>query len=170
VSGSDSANAGAAYGELIADQLAEERSRKASLESRGLTVVTTSGTLATILFGLLTALNTATRFRLPGPVRLPVVLAVAALVMAGGFGLATNIPLRYKEPTARGLSGLVAASYWAAPADIGQLRVAQAQVKTIAAARAANGLKVALLLTAVLCELLAVVFLAWAVASIVYSP
>jgi hypothetical protein len=47
--------------------------------------------------------------------------------------------------------------------------MARAQVKTIAAARAANGLKVVLLLAAILCELPAVIFLAWAIVSITYS-
>ncbi len=162
-------NAGEAYGQLIADQLTEERDRKTSLESRGITVITTSGSLAAVLFGLTAVLSSATHLQLPGSARLPVVLAVASLVIAGILGLATNIPLRYKEPTVRALAGLLHANYWTGPSEIGHLRVAQAQVKTIAAARRANGLKVSLLVAAMLCELLAVIFLAWAVASMAYT-
>jgi hypothetical protein len=161
--------AGGAYGQLIADQLAEERDRKTSLESRGITVITTSGSLAAVLFGLITILASAAHFRLPGSIRLPVVLAVVALVIAGLLGLATNIPLRYKEPTTTALARLLHSNYWTGPGEIGQLRVAQVQVRTIAAARKANGLKVALLVGAMLCELLAVIFLAWAIAGIVYT-
>lgn len=95
------ADAGTAYGQLIADQLSEERSRKASLE-------------------------------------------------------------------ARGLARLVDARFWAAPAKIGELRVAELQVALIAAMRSANNLKVRLLIFAIAAELIAVIFLFWAVAVILY--
>ncbi len=51
------ADAGLAYAQLIADQLAEERSRKSSLEARGVTVITTAGPLATLLFALTAGLD-----------------------------------------------------------------------------------------------------------------
>jgi hypothetical protein len=43
---------GGSYGPTIESQLDEERARKASLESRGIGIVTTSGALSTLLFGL----------------------------------------------------------------------------------------------------------------------
>lgn len=162
-------NAGTAYGELIACQLAEERERKTSLEARGVTVITTSSTLATLLFALTAGLTSATAFRLPGLAKLPLVLALCAFVAAAALGLLTNVPLRYREPTPRGLAKLIAVNFWTAPPEIGQLRVAQAQVTTLAAARAANQLKVRLLLGAISCELLAIVFLAWAITDILYN-
>ena len=165
----EAADAGSAYGQLICDQLAEERSRKTSLEARGINVITTSGTLATLLFGLTAGLTAAAKFRLPAGARLPLLLALVAFVGAAVCGLATNAPLRYREATPRGLAKLVDAKYWTAPPLIGQLRVAEAQVKLLAAARSVNNLKVRLLLAAVACELLAVIFLAWAVASILYG-
>ncbi|HXP21413.1 MAG TPA: hypothetical protein VN840_17355 [Streptosporangiaceae bacterium] len=162
-------NAGAAYAGLIADQLAEERNRKTSLEARGITVITTSGTLATLLFALTAGLTTAAKFRLPGPARLPLLLALVAFVAAAAFGLATNLPLRYQEPTSAGLARLVSARYWSGPAEIGQLRVAEAEITALAAARSANGRKVTLLLAAILSEVLAVVFLTWAIAVVLYN-
>ena len=161
--------AGAAYRDLIADQLTEERNRKASLEARGIIVITTSGTLVTALFALTAGLTAAAKFKLPEPTKLPLLLALIAFVFAAIFGLVTNLPLLYKEPTPQGLARLVDARYWTGPAEVGQLRVAAAQVTALAAARSANGLKVALLLAAVLSELLAVVFLSWALASILYG-
>jgi hypothetical protein len=50
--------AGDAYSRLIDDQANQERDRKASLESRGVTVVTTSSALATLLFALTAGLTT----------------------------------------------------------------------------------------------------------------
>lgn len=80
----------------------------------------------------------------------------------------TNLPLRYREPTARGLAKLVDARFWAVPAKIGELRVAELQVALIAAMRSANNLKVRLLIFAIAAELIAIIFLFWAVAVILY--
>lgn len=162
-------DAGTAYGQLIADQLAEERNRKISLEGRGVTVITTSGTLATLLFALTAGLTAAAKFKLPESAKLPLLLALLAFVIAALSGLATNVPLRYREATPQGLARLVDARYWTAPPEVGQVRVAAAQVTVIAATRSANNLKVVFLLVAVFTEFLAVVFLAWAVAGILYG-
>jgi hypothetical protein len=162
-------NAGAAYSQLITDQLTEERSRKTSLEGRGVTVITTSSTLATLLFALTAGITSASGYRLPGPARLPLVLALCAFALAAVLGLLVSVPLRYQEPTPAGLARLIDANFWTARPEIGQLRVASAQVTALAAARSANGLKVRLLLGAISFELLAVVFLTWAISSIFYG-
>jgi len=160
--------AGAAYGLLITDQLTEERNRKASLEARGITAVTAAGTLVTLLFALTAGLTAAPGFKLPAGADVPLLLAVIAFVIAAVFGLTTNLPLRYQEPTVRGLMKLVDARFWLAPAEIGELRVAGAQVALIAAMRSANNLKVRLLILAIATELIAIVFLFCAVTVILY--
>jgi hypothetical protein len=162
------ADAGAAYGQLISDQLTQERSRKTSLEARGVTVITTSGTLVTLLFGLTAGLTAVSGFKLPGGAKLPLLLALIAFVVAAGFGIVTNMPLRYQEVTPQGLAKLVNARFWTAPPTVGELRVAAAQVALLSAARSANNLKVRLLIVAIAAELLAVAFLAWAVAAILW--
>jgi hypothetical protein len=163
------ADAGAAYGQLISDQLTEERNRKSSLEARGVTVITTSGTLATLLFALTAGLTASSDFKMPEDAKLPLLLALIAFVAAATCGLATNVPLLYRETTPQGLAKLVDAKYWTAPSAIGQLRVAAAQVTLLTASRSANNLKVRLLIAAVAAELLAVIFISWAVAAILYS-
>ena len=162
--------AGTSYGQLILDQLNEERNRKTSLESRGITVITTSGTLATLLFALTAGLTAAAGFKLPGAAKLPLLLALVAFVLAAIFGLATNLPIRYREATPSGLARLVDARYWSAPPEIGQLRVAAAQVAIVAATRSGNNLKVIFLIIAIFAELLAAVFLSWGVVAILYGP
>jgi hypothetical protein len=160
-------SAGTSYGQLIADQLAEERARKSALESRGITVISVSGVLCTLILGLTAGVTTSTGFRFVAFVRVPLVLALVAFVSAAACGLLTNLPLRYKEPTARALVGLLNVRYWTGPEEIGELRVAEAQVTILSAARTANGLKARLLLAAVLFELLAVAFLSCAAAVLV---
>lgn len=72
------------------------------------------------------------------------------------------------RPTARGLAKLVDARLRAAPAKIGELRVAELQVALIAAMRSANNLKVRLLIFAIAAELIAIIFLFRAAAVILY--
>jgi hypothetical protein len=154
---------------LITDQLAEERSRKASLEARAITVITTSSSLATLLFALTAGLTATSKFRLPVLAKLPLVLTLATFVVSAAFSLAVNVPLRYKEPTPAGLAMLLDLRYWNAPADIGEIRVSEAQVTSLTSARSVNNLKVKLLVCAIFFELLAIPFLAWAIAEILYT-
>lgn len=111
----EATDAGAAYSQLISDQLAEERTRKSSLEARGVTVITTSGTLATLLFALTAGLTSVASFKLPGGAKLPLLLALVAFIVAAVCGLTTNMPLKYREATPQGLARLVDARYWTAP-------------------------------------------------------
>jgi hypothetical protein len=163
------ARAGDAYSRLIDDQVNQERDRKASLESRGVTVVTTSSALATLLFALTAGLTTAASFKLPGSAKLPLILALATFVLAAVLGLATNIPLRYRGPTAEALGNLCNPNYWDGAAALGQRRVAEAQVRGLQYARDANAYKVVLLLSAIGCELAAAGILAWAIGEIIYG-
>jgi hypothetical protein len=162
-------DAGGAYTAFIADQLSEERNRKTTLEGRGIVVINTASALATLLFALTTVVTRAAKFRMPGSALIPLVLALVFFVCASICGLLTNVPLRYREPAAAGLAKLVDPSYWSGPRETGELRVAEANVKTLASARSANGLKVMLLLLAVGFEILAVMALSWTIVSIMYS-
>jgi hypothetical protein len=87
------------YGAYIKDELAGQEARKASFEQRGLAVVTTAGTLVTLLFGL-AALSTATAKGSPLLSEEKVWLGVALglFVISAILALATNFPLKYKGP------------------------------------------------------------------------
>lgn len=161
--------AGAAYVQLIDEQLREERSRKVSLEGRGISVITTSGTIVALLFGLTAGLTAGLGHSLPKIVRLPLLLSLIAFVAAASLGLATNVPLKYREPTSRGLAKLIDPIFWSATAITGELRVSEAKVRILSAARTANNLKAMLYIIAIGSELLATVFLAWAVVAILYN-
>ena len=87
--------AGSVDGPLLADALAAETAQKASIEQRGLAVITTSGVLVSLLVALSALLlGRDYEFLHPGT-KVLLILAVAAFVAAAGLGLATNAPRRY---------------------------------------------------------------------------
>ncbi len=153
-------SAGAVYAEVVRDQLTGELDRKESFEQRGITVVTTSGVLVSLLFGF-AALGAS------GPIPIdattPLLLALGAFSLAAIFGLATNIPRPYEELEISALQRLVEKTWWeAAPSD-GARRVAEARLVALGSARQRNTQKGNLLMTAIALEVLAVAALSTSV-------
>jgi hypothetical protein len=154
------ANAGGEYAAFIGAQLAEDRATKSSLEARGITVITTSGGLITLLFGLVAlATNEAATYTLPDPA--PVLLIGAALLLtaAGACGLLTNWALSYREATVDGMNELLQRD-WDADLAQGQLDVAATIVAIIGTSRDKNDEKANLLRAALVFEILGVICVA----------
>src|SRR5262249_50095150 len=86
------------YSTWIQKLLDDERAQQASLEQRGLAVISTSATLGSLLFGLVAVLTEATDFILPGSAKTGLAIALAAFALAALFGLLTNLPLYYTVP------------------------------------------------------------------------
>lgn len=91
--------AGALHAALIANQLAEERARKTSLEQRALAVITTSGVLAMLLIGLAAfVVNQApTTAHVDDMSRRLVVAAAAGFIAAAVLALAVVSPRKHRE-------------------------------------------------------------------------
>lgn len=53
------------YAAYVNEQLAAQDSRKTSIEQRGIAVITTSGTLVSLLFGLVAVLTAADDYQYP---------------------------------------------------------------------------------------------------------
>jgi len=87
----------AAYGEFVKAELAAQDIRKASFEQRGQTVITTAGTLVTLLFAL-AALSTkqTTTFTLPHSARTWLLVGLALFFASAIAALVTNAPLVYQ--------------------------------------------------------------------------
>ncbi len=108
------------YSDYIAAALAREDERKASIEARGLAVVTTAGALATLLLGLaaLTAKSHDPKgtFVLPDSSQGWLKWALISFVVAAVGAIATNMPvwILYAEP--EGLQALLTDS-WSDPGD-----------------------------------------------------
>jgi hypothetical protein len=139
------------YSDFIKTVLDAEDARKASLEQRGLAVVTTAGALVTLLFGLVSAITGATGYHLPGATHGPLIAAAVLFAFAAAFGIVVNMPFFYETPTPASL----AVSYlhlWGDSVPDAELMVAATRVKLYDSSRKANKKKALLLGTATIFE------------------
>ena len=144
------------YAEFIKEQLASQEARKASLEQRGLAVISTSGALATLLFGL-TALTVAREatYDIPGTAATFLLFALAFFVLAGICGLVTNLPRGYEATTVEGLRKGVS-ERWGDDEATASKRVARTRLTVLASAKAVNKQKGYLLVAGMVSEIIAV--------------
>jgi hypothetical protein len=140
------------------------------LQQRGLAVVTSSGTLVTLLFAIGAVATEATDFTLPGLAKVLFALALLAFAVAGIFGILTNRPDYYEEvDTAwmRKTMSPVAWNYNNLP--LAKRRTSEARVKSIDSFREKNQEKVKLLTRAIASEVAAVGLVAVGVGVLLFS-
>jgi hypothetical protein len=160
---------GLVYVELLKEELQEERARKTSLEQRGLSVITSSGTLVTLLFALAAVVTGSKSFS--GVDRAPKVLLVIALalfIIAALGGILTNWPLGYGEPNPSDLTRLIATE-WSSSVQEATAATAEARADVIGVAKSRNDLKATALVAAMVAEVLAVFFVALSVTKILLA-
>jgi hypothetical protein len=159
------------YGEYLKDEIARQDARQSSFEQRGIAVVTTAGTLVTLLFGL-AALSTSSAKGNPLDHEESVFLAVALVLFfaAGLLALLTNIPLGYAGPdlpdAEKPEKPSFASRLNADPEDSysGALyAVADVRLTILASAQKQNGRKGKLLFAALIAEVAAVACVAVAI-------
>jgi hypothetical protein len=152
------------YADYIKSLVDAEVVRKTSLEQRGAGVVTTSGTLVTLLFALIGVITAAKNFSLPTPAHGYLGAAVILFAIAVGVGLTANLPFFYKEaePTAGQLSNV-----WGYNPEGAQAVVISTRLTLLSSYRHANAVKGWLVLTGGIVQLAAVVMLVLAVLSII---
>ena len=144
------------YLDFIAGLLASEDSRKASLEARGLAVITTAGVLASVLLGLLAAISGSKTLVLPSSAHAPVLASGSLFVIAAALGILANVPFRYKSVNPSSLTLALTDLWMDTPRDA-ELMVASTQVRLYAGARSTNSLKAMFLLTAMTIEVAALI-------------
>jgi hypothetical protein len=159
------------YGEYIKDELARQDVRQSSFEQRGIAVITTAGTLVTLLFGL-AALSTSSAKGNPLHHEESAWLAVALVLffIAAILALATNFPIGYKgpgtpdpkKPDEPSIATLLNATPENSPADA-IFAVADVRLTILTSAQKKNGLKGKFLFAALLAEVFAVVCVAVAI-------
>ncbi|HEX9991484.1 MAG TPA: hypothetical protein VGB14_01015 [Acidimicrobiales bacterium] len=139
--------------------------RKGSIESRGLSVVTTSGVLVSLLFGLVALVSDAEGFELPRRAHGPLAVALVLFVVSAVLALLTNLPLLYRNVTEEGLNTVLdrCSNDDERAANV---RVASTLVTVFGRARAVNSVKGWLLVAAMVFEVAAVVCVAVAVGEI----
>lgn len=165
------------YGEYLKDEIARQDARQSSFEQRGLAVVTTSGTLVTLLFGL-AALSTASAKGNPLHHEESVFLAVALVLffVAGVLALLTNVPLGYEGPDLPDPRKPEKPSFGdrlnADPEDSHEASlyaVADVRLTILASAQKQNGRKAKLLFAALIAEVAAVACVAVAIFELIVN-
>jgi ABC-type long-subunit fatty acid transport system fused permease/ATPase subunit len=143
--------------ELLTDQLADERARKASIEARGMAVITTAGTLVTITLGFVALAARDAKTVLAQAVVILLVASLVGLVAAAVMGLLVNLPARVPQ---------VDAAYLLAGEDDQDVAI---RVELLTGLRALNRVRARLLFAALSVEVVALVVMAVAV-TVALSP
>jgi hypothetical protein len=157
----------AVYGEYLKEQVAEEQARKSSFEQRGLAVVTTAGTLVTLLFGL-AALSTTVGKSDPLRHEEKVWLGVALVlfVLSSIAALATNFPLKYEVVEAKEIEARLNETP-IKDGEAARLDVAETEITTLTDAKQKNACKGKMLFLAMVLEVLAVACVGVAIAEVI---
>jgi hypothetical protein len=155
------------FADLLKEQLTQERARKATIEARGLAVITTAGGIVTILFAL-SALATKAEatFVLVEPARSLLTIASVVFVLAVLVALGTNAPLGYDEVTTEGLNDMASRDWQDFDSAKSERMVARARADMIISGRNSSNIKAWFLIVAMILEVVAVIALAGAVATI----
>ena len=140
-----------------------------SLEQRGLAVITTSGVLVTLLFGL-TALSVrrAATFVIPDTAAVLLVVALVFFVLAALCAIFTNLPRSYEGVTVAALRGAVK-DRWDDSEEVASQMVALTRLKTLASAKKNNDAKGIALVAAMCLEILAVALVGAAVGFVLWD-
>ncbi len=156
------------YNAVVEGELREESNRKASLEQRGLAVISTAGVLTALLFAILTAVVGPAGSQTPNrAIRILLVAALLVFVAAAVAGLVAASPTKYWELKASFLYSLVQdgekGQFWNEPKTLAVWRVTQARIQLLDRARKINSRKGQLLFGAFLGEVLGVAVVASAI-------
>ncbi|TFV53160.1 hypothetical protein [Blastococcus sp. TF02A-35] len=161
----DSVDVGTEYAEYFSGLSQAQEARKASLEQRGLAVITTSGALATLLFGLTALVSGAEGFDLPRQAGGPLGVALVAFAVAALLALLTNVPLPYAN-AALGDTADELRVLWSKGREHALKLITGTRVKMLKRARAMNDVKAWLLIAAMLAEVIGVGAVAVAVGEV----
>jgi hypothetical protein len=148
--------AGPEWAAFVREQLEEERNRKESLERRGISVVTTSSFLLTVLLGL-SSLVLARNDTLGDSAIAWMTAALVLFLIAVILGALTNWVRSYEEVKVSELQEHFqeGSTIWKATAETGFRRTTTARINVLADARKKNDFKAWLLKGALLNQVVA---------------
>lgn len=150
---------GGIYGAFVSVQLNDQRVLKESLERRASALITTSGVLVTLLFGLSALTTRREGYRLPTSAHLPLLIALSAFVVAVALAVVVGIPAPYRAPKPNELE-IIRLEKWRDREWVARRRVAGTEIVQLESYRRANGRKALLLLGAGIAQLVALAALA----------
>ena len=159
--------AGPVIADLIAKEVEASRAKAASVQARGLAVISSSGTLVTLLFGLAALATKAQNFALPAATKLPLYLAAGFLALAAFVAILTNAPRKRDAIPTSTLRPLLEETLWNAPAVQAQRQVAMSQLTVFESERKVNVQMARLLQVAIGLELAGIVCVVGAVITLI---
>lgn len=144
------------YAEYIKEQVQAQEVRKTSLEQRGLAVISTSGVLVTLLFGL-TALSIKgeATFDIPDTSAVFLVAALVFFVLAALSALTTNLPRSYEGVSVDALRE-AAKDRWQDDEATASKKIALTRLTVLSSAKEVNTQKGIALIAAMVFEIIAV--------------
>ena len=144
------------YADFVKSLLDAESLRKSSLEQRGIGIITSSGALVTLLFGLIAVITSSKTFVLHARVHGWLAAAAILFVLAALAGIVMNVPLFYGQIVVT--EGELRASWDDTAADA-QAAVTGVRLKRLGQASKLNTIKAWILILGVLLELAALIIL-----------
>lgn len=151
------------YAELIESELRAELDRKANVDARAASVVTSSGAIVAILAALGTFLANQARIFLPWYGSLLVVSALVAFAVASFAGIMAGRLHEYQVTSIESMSSMVG-DHWKDEEDFACLAVASFRIRLIDVLRNINARKVWWLHLGWWCQITAMVALAVVIA------
>jgi putative alpha-1,2-mannosidase len=151
--------------DFVKDQLEQEDKRRASLETRGVGVITVSGTLVTLLFGISAVVTKNAAFTAPAEVRHRLSWALLAFAVSSVIAIGTTMPLATQIVDANRL-GPELQRRWDGTLDAAQKQITGTRMADLSSAQRINTIKSLLLMTAVTAQVVAVLLLAWSVSGL----
>jgi hypothetical protein len=144
---------------VLDHELKREEQIGRSLDARAGTVITTSGSLVTLLFALVAIITRTPNFELHTIPRITLIGVLISFLLAAVFAILVNIPRKYLHIEVETLARWSASHTFNIPLSLAGPEISRAKVSEIDRARLRNKGKARLLFLAVLMEVLAVVLL-----------
>jgi hypothetical protein len=157
---------GRTYAAYVEGEVKAERDRRSAFDARGLSLVTSSGSLATLLAALATVATAGGRLVLSGPVRTALIVSLLLFALAAACGIAANWNRSYAVAKPSTLDRMVN-DRWAVDEVDARNYVASLNVVTVQTLRHGNNVKARLLSAGLVAQLAAVLAVSVTVALLV---
>jgi sirohydrochlorin ferrochelatase len=153
---------GKTYATFIENELKVERDRRTTLDARGLSIVSVSGSLTTILVAVGAFASGRKDFKLPHVAIVPLFITLGAFVVAAIVGIIASAGRRYQVTTPPALAAMLT-NHWQDEEVDARNFVSIQHVKTITSLRSGNRRKELLVITGTLFQIGGIIALSVAV-------
>jgi xanthine/uracil/vitamin C permease (AzgA family) len=145
---------GLKYAGFVEQELKAERDRRTSLDARAQSLVTTSGSLVTLLSAVGAFVSSRSGYALPRGAGYPLVVTVTMFTITLLFAIVATYNFKYEVADAETLLQ-IPRSHWADSEDIAVKNITATNVTTVLTLRRGNDRKVKFILAALVAQLVA---------------